>query len=276
VDAARYDADPSLRDLLDVVPFGLPAEPPRRDPAQPSIRDRFPALAEGDEIVLWNGGLWRWLDAPTAIRAAAGLQARRPRLRLVFMGAGTGPAGQPAGEEARRVAADLGLLGTVVHFNDGWVPYAQRANWLLDATCAISTHRDHLETRFAFRTRLLDCFWAGLPVVCTAGDDLSERVEREGLGAVSAPGSPESAAAALERVLERGRAAHAPALAAAAADLTWPRVVAPLVRWLRDPAPPPPRLVASVPLHRPPAHQARVAAYALGRHALDRAQRRRR
>jgi len=51
--------------------------------------------------------------------------------------------------------------------------------------------------------------------------------------------------------------------------------VAPLVRRLRDPAPPPPRLVRSVPLHRTPAHHARVAAYGLGRRALDRAQRRR-
>ena len=274
VDPARYDADPALRELLDVVPFGLPAEPPRRDPAQPSIRERFPALDDDDEIVLWNGGLWRWLDAPTAIRAVAALRARRPGLRLVFMGAGTGAAGRVAGEEARRVAAELGLLDTVVHFNDAWVPYAQRANWLLDATCAISTHRDHLETRFAFRTRLLDCFWAALPVVCTEGDDLSERVERDGLGATCAAGSPASAAAALERVLERGRPAYGPALAAAAAELTWPRVVAPLVRRLRDPAPPPPRLVRSVPLHRTPAHHARVAAYGLGRRALDRAQRR--
>jgi glycosyltransferase involved in cell wall biosynthesis len=276
VDPARYDADPALRDLLDVVPFGLPAEPPRHDPAQPSFRDRFPALGEDDEIVLWNGGLWRWLDAPTAIRAVAALRARRPGLRLVFMGAGTGAAGRDAGEEARGVAAQLGLLGTVVHFNDGWVPYAHRANWLLDAACAISTHRDHLETRFAFRTRLLDCFWAGLPVVCTEGDDLAQRVEREGLGATCAAGSAESVAAALERVLERGRAAHADALAAAAAELTWPRVVAPLVRWLQDPAAPPPRLVRSAPLHRTPAHHARVAAYAVGRRALDRAQRRRR
>jgi len=274
VDPARYDDDPALRDLVDVVPFGLPAEPPRRDPTQPSIRERFPALGDDDEIVLWNGGLWRWLDAPTAIRAVAALHARRPGLRLVFMGAGTGAAGRGAGEEARRVAGELGVLDSVVLFNDAWVPYAQRANWLLDATCAISTHRDHLETRFAFRTRLLDCFWAGLPVVCTEGDDLSVRVEREGLGATCAAGSPASAAAALERVLERGRAAHLPALAAAAAELTWPRVVAPLVRWLQDPGPPPRRLVRSVPLHRTPAHQARVVAYAVGRRALDRAQRR--
>jgi len=34
---------------------------------------------------------------------------------------------------------------------------------LYRAAAVISTHRDHLETRYAFRTRLLDCLWAGVP-----------------------------------------------------------------------------------------------------------------
>lgn len=61
-------------------------------------------------------------------------------------------------------------------FNDSWEPYAERDEWLAAADCAISTHVEHLETRYSSRTRLLDCFWAGLPVVCTTGDDLAARV----------------------------------------------------------------------------------------------------
>ena len=63
----------------------------------------------------------------------------------------------------------------------------KRADWLLEADCAISTHEDHLETRFAFRTRLLDCFWSALPVVCTGGDELADLVEREGWARWSRP-----------------------------------------------------------------------------------------
>ena len=227
-----YDADPTLRSRLDVVPFGVPDEPPASNGPGPC--EVLEGLTPDDELVLWNGGVWPWLDAPTAIRAIAELARRRPQVKLVFMGAGAagGPAAR-AYEEAHCVAAEL---AAPVLFNTQWVPYAERAAWLAQADCAISTHRDHLETRFAFRTRLLDCFWTGLPVVATEGDDLAIRVEREGLGATAPAGDVAAVAAALERVLERGREAHGPALARAADDLRWSRVTAPLVRWVTEPA----------------------------------------
>lgn len=233
----RYDADPTLRSRLDVVAYGVPGGPPSRDSAPgPSPRAAL-GIAAGDELVLWNGGIWSWLDAPTAIRAVARLRERRPRVRLVFMGASTAAPARRAAEAAQELARELGLLGDGIVFHDRWVPYAERAAWLLDADCAISTHVDHLETRFSSRTRLLDCFWAGLPVVCTRGDELATRVEREDLGATVPPGDAEAVAVALERILERGRAAYGERLASAARELTWPQVAAPLLRWLREPAP---------------------------------------
>ena len=251
LDPDTYERDPTLRALIDVVPFGLPERPPERHGAP--LRERL-GLPGDAEVVLWNGGIWNWFDAPTAIRAVEALAARRPRVRLVFMGAADRAAGRAAYDEARAVA------GEHVVFNEGWVPYEERGTWLLDADCAISTHRDHLEARFAFRTRVLDCFWAGLPVVCTAGDDLAERVAREDLGAIAAPGDVEATAAALARVLDRGRAEFAPQLAAAAAELTWPRVAEPLVRWVSSPAPPD----AGGTVPRSPGHAARAAAYVAG------------
>ena len=136
--------------------------------------------APTDEIVLWNGGLWDWLDAESVLRAVARLSPERPRLRLVFMGASDAAQARGAEQRARALARDLGLLGRVVRFNDDWVPYAQRGAWLLQADCAVAAHHDHLETRFAHRTRLLDCLWAGLPVVCTRGDELAERDRARG------------------------------------------------------------------------------------------------
>lgn len=254
-----YDRDPALRSVLDVVPYGVPVEPPV--PRGTGWRERL-GIAPEDEVVLWNGGVWSWLDLPTAIRAIDFVRERRPRARLVVMGASTAPPARRAMEEARAVARELDLLddGGVV-FNDTWVPYEQRADWLLESDCAVSAHRDHLETRFSSRTRLLDCFWAGLPVVCTAGDELADRVTQEDLGAVATPGDPEYLAACIESVLADGRAAYAGRLASAAAELTWPRVAAPLLRWLGDPAPPAAPLGAGRPLDRRPAERLRTAAY---------------
>jgi glycosyltransferase involved in cell wall biosynthesis len=262
---AAYDRDPSLRDVLDLLPFGVPDEPPRA--GAPGIRAAFPQIGTEDEVVLWNGGVWRWLDPATAIRAVARLRERRPGVRLVFMGTGQGVAGRAAADEARALAAPL---GDAVLFNDDWVPYADRGAWLLEADCALVTALDHLETRFAFRTRMLDCFWAGLPVVCTRGDDLAERVERDGLGAVVAPGDEDGLARAIETVLERGRGAYADGLALAAADHAWSVVAGPLRHWIASEDEPPPRL-GDAPLagSRRPAHALRSATYAAARRALD-------
>jgi glycosyltransferase involved in cell wall biosynthesis len=225
-----YDRDPALRALIDVVPFGVPATTPAAPAADP-IRARFPEIAEADRVLLWNGGLWAWLDAPTAIRALAQVQAKGVAARLVFMGASSAGGAGEALAEARAVAAEEGL-GDAVLFNDVWVDYAQRAGWLLAADAAISTHRDHLETRFAFRTRLLDCFWAGLPAVVTDGDELAARIAARDLGAVAAAGDVAALAAGIERVLERGRESYAPGLRAAAAAYAWPVVVEPLRAFL--------------------------------------------
>jgi glycosyltransferase involved in cell wall biosynthesis len=146
------------------------------------------------------------------------------------------------------------------------VPYEQRADWLLEADCALSMHHDHLETRFAFRTRLLDCFWARLPVVCTAGDELADVIERDDAGVAVAPGDVEGAAAALNRVLDRGREAYRPALERIGARYRWDVVAAPLIPYVREEAPPSRRAYRA----RRPGHVLRGGAYGLARTALNR------
>jgi glycosyltransferase involved in cell wall biosynthesis len=258
-----YDRDRSLRSVIDRVPFGVPAEPPA--PIGEGPRE---LVGDDAELVLWNGGIWNWLDAETAVRAVATLAERRPRLRLVFMGGTNQVAARAATERARAVAKEL---DAPVIFHAGWIPYAQRATWLTQADCAISTHREHLETRFAFRTRILDCFWAGLPVVCAVGDDLADRIDRDGLGASVPAGDVEATAAALERVLDRGRGAYAEGLARAAAEFAWPASARRLVEWVTSDEPAM-RIGDTRGAARPTAgFRARAAGYEFaGRHLLAR------
>ena len=263
VDPEVYARDPSFRSVIDVAPFGLPSEPPRHT-GSGGIREQFPQIGADEEIVLWNGGIWNWLDAPSVVRAMAQLVERRPQARLVFMGRSAH--GQAAAEIAQMEARDLGLLDRVVFFNDTWVSYESRADWLLEADCAVSAHSDNLETRFAFRTRLLDCFWAGLPIVCTEGDELATRVQREGLGLTVPPGSPEAIATALEQVLEQGRASYRDRLARVAEEYTWSSVARPVVRFATA-TDDPPRL-GSHPLSHP-ARRARTAGFRTARSTLN-------
>ena len=263
-----YDRDPSLRETIDLVPFGAPREPPAPSRGG-GPRETIAALDADSELVLWNGGIWRWLDAPTAIRAVAEVAQRRPQLRLVFMGgAAEHPAATQSTREARALAEQLGLLGSVVHFHDSWVPYAERGAWLTQADCAISAHAEHLETRFAYRTRLLDCFWAGVPVVCTSGDDLAAYVAREQLGAVAPPRDVQGLAAALEEVLENGRDSYSARLAAAAEQQSWERMARPLARWIAAPRPSARPGDSHGALRPALAQRAREAAYLVGGRVL--------
>jgi glycosyltransferase involved in cell wall biosynthesis len=232
IELGAYRRDPTLRSLVDVVPFGIPAEPPQAAARSP-LRAAFPAIGSDDHVLLWAGGLWGWLDPGTAIRATA----RLDHTHLVVMGTGRpGPArtGQePFAERALELARREGLEAQRVHFNPGWVPYAERGAWLLDADLGVTAHQDHLEARYSFRTRVLDYLWAGLPVVATRGDTMAALVEREKLGRTAAPGDVEGFAMACRELLGDA-AAYATArerIAALTPSLRWEEAARPLVEW---------------------------------------------
>ena len=268
--AENYDVDPTLRSRIDVVPTGVSTAP--LPPGRP-IRDRFPQIGADDDVVLWYGGLWDWVDPVTPVRAMPELLRHRAGAKLVFLG--RAPAAPHQGGMARRaraLAGELGLEDRSVFFLDAIVPFAERGAWLSEADCAISTHHEDLETRFAFRTRVLDFIWARLPVVCTRGDALSELVERHRLGAVVQPGDASAVAAALAQVLAAGRDAYAAGFSHAAAGLTWATAAEPLVRFVTE-RETPPRLgdAALAPaLPGPPARALATRALQAGRRLLTR------
>jgi glycosyltransferase involved in cell wall biosynthesis len=230
LDRRVYLADPSLRTLIDVVPFGLDESPPRA--SNGSIRKRFDVIGPADPIVLWAGGVWDWLDPVTVIDSVDRLRERRPDVRLVFMG-GRHPNPLVAEMRAMRRAVDrvreLELDGTIL-FNDGWVRYAERGGWLLEADVGVSAHTDTVEARLAFRTRLLDYLWASLPVVATKGDFLAETLAGAGAARLVGYGDVDGWVTALDEALAPGaRAAAQRSGDAVRATLVWPRALEPLV-----------------------------------------------
>ncbi len=175
--------DPSLRKLIDVVPFGVPEQPPVMN--GPGPRTLFPNIEAHDPILLWAGGVWDWLDPLTVIKAVDKLKNQIPNLRLVFMGrVSPNPQVQVMNmsSQAENLAKQLDLLNKNVFFTPQWISYKERANFLLEAGIGVSAHFDLPETRYSFRTRLLDYFWANLPVITTGGDELATIIENKGAG----------------------------------------------------------------------------------------------
>jgi glycosyltransferase involved in cell wall biosynthesis len=238
IDPDAYRRDPTLRSLIDVVPFGIPDAPaPPRGP-EPVLKGAWPGIGADDRVLLWAGGIWGWLDAATPIRAVKLLEAAGgPATHLVFMGTArpgldrTGQAG--FAEQAVELARREGLEGRLVHFNRGWVPYEERGRWLAEADLGVSAHNDHLEARFSFRTRILDYLWAELPVVSSRGDSLGDLVERHGLGRVVDPGDAEGFAGACAALLDDAgeRRAARRAIEQIAPSLRWSEVAGPLIDW---------------------------------------------
>jgi glycosyltransferase involved in cell wall biosynthesis len=233
IEPSISDADPSLRDLIDVVPFGLEAKQPVL--TTPALKGVVPGIGPDDKVLLWGGGVWNWFDPLTPIRAVHDLSQRREDVKLFFLGVkhpNPGVHQMAMTGRAVELAKQLDVYDRSVFFNFGWVPYGERANYLLDADIGISSHPDTIESHFSFRTRLLDYFWAGLPTVSTKGDVLSDLVEEQSLGRTVGFEDVPGWTAAIEELVdtpdelvrvrqnvERVRE-----------DFAWPRVVEPLAR----------------------------------------------
>ncbi|HKI02414.1 MAG TPA: glycosyltransferase family 4 protein [Thermoanaerobaculia bacterium] len=224
VNPERIAGDPDLATLVAPVPFGVPDELPPHRPV-------LPPRAAGESRLLF-GGLYDWYDPWTLLDALAALE--RPGWTLLLI-RNPNPESTPqrlfAQVEAR--CRSLGWWGSRVQALD-WVAAERRYDLLRDVDLLVAPHRPSLETRLSLRTRFLDALAAGCPVVTSEGGAMSRLLAEHRAGWVAPPGD----AAALARVL--AEALDAPESRRAGARqlvdaFRWDRVLAPLVRFCRDP-----------------------------------------
>ncbi len=235
VNPGNYDDDPTLRQLIDVVPFGIPDEPPEH--TRLVFKGVRPGVASTDHVILWGGGVYNWFDPLTLIRAMDRVAAQRDDVKLVFLGIRHPNPEVGGGEMAERAVAlsrELDLYEKSVFFND-WTPYDERQNYLLEADVGISLHFAHVETHFSFRTRLLDYIWAGLPIIVTRGDVLSSLVEEHQLGWTVDYASVDEVTRAILQSAESRREEFQDRFADVAPKLRWKIVTEPLKDFCHHP-----------------------------------------
>ncbi|MDQ3721898.1 MAG: glycosyltransferase [Actinomycetota bacterium] len=234
-----YRLDPTLGHLVGAVGLGIDLDPPRATIAD--VRSGLTGAREEDRVLIWPGNLWDWFDPETLMRAMAKISATRDDIKLYCLGLRHPNSGY--GSEmtttARtiRLAEELGIKDRTVFFDFTWIAYEERQNYLLAADIGINVHTRHVETTFAYRTRVLDYLWASLPVVTTEGGALSDLVARHGLGRTVRFGDVEDCAQAIlelcddpdeyARVKER--------VARYRQQLTWQRAVEPLIELIEAP-----------------------------------------
>jgi GT2 family glycosyltransferase len=238
VNPYSYNQDPTLRRMISVVPFGLPADKPMH--TANVLKGVVKGIEKDDFIVIWGGGIYNWFDTLTLIKAMAEIYKSRKDIKLFFMGI---KHPNPEVRELKLVnetidlAKKLGVYEKNVFFNFGWVEYEDRQNYLMESDVGIITHPRHIETRFSFRTRVLDYLWAGLPIISTVGDSLSDMIERKRLGFAVGEESVNDIVRAVigladDEALYRECVKN---IEQAAGDFTWEKVCRPIIDFCRDP-----------------------------------------
>jgi glycosyltransferase involved in cell wall biosynthesis len=231
-----YAQDPTLRKLIDVVPFGVPSEQPNT--GRPVLKGVHPSIGENDKVIIWSGGLWDWLDPLTLIRAMSRLKADHPEFKLFFMGVHhPNPlvTGMKMPREAIGLSRELDLYENTVIFND-WTPYYDRGCYLSEADISVICHPAHIETRFSYRTRIRDLIWAGVPIITTQGDTMSDLVEYKCIGSTVPAEDPIALASAIEKLLSvGGKKTFAPAFEALRNEMRWDKAILPLVQFCVNP-----------------------------------------
>jgi GT2 family glycosyltransferase/glycosyltransferase involved in cell wall biosynthesis len=230
--------DQGLDSLIAVVPFGVQDDAPVQK--KHGIRGVVPGIGMDDKVVVWGGGVYNWFDPLTLVRAIGRLSTTHPDVRLYFMGMKHPNPGVPdmrIAWETKQLSDELGLTGRHVFFNSGWVPYAERADVLMDADVGVSTHFEHVETAFSFRTRILDYLWTDLPIVATTGDSFGNVLDAEGIGRGVPPQDVDALVAALEEMLyDQDAVARARAeVSRFAQQFHWSTVLRPLLDFAASP-----------------------------------------
>ena len=268
--------DGSRADLRSELPHPLPfREGDRGD--RSVLKGVFPGVGPHDRVILWNGGILKWYDPLTLIRAVSRLAPSRPDVKLLFLGTRYPVSGFDPGatvDEARALSRELGLLDTTVLFNEGWMDYDESGRFMVEADFGVSTYYDNLETHFSHRTRVVDFLWAGTPVVCTHGDVVAELVERRGLGITVPAQDVDALASALSRLLDDADFYRAckENVRAVRDELRWERTLAPLVAYCRrELSSPGSATIARGKLTRTPDLLSRTARYLYAR-AMESAQ----
>jgi glycosyltransferase involved in cell wall biosynthesis len=231
-----YDADPTLRALIDMVPTGIPSERPQH--TRSLVRGAIPGIGPQDPLLVWGGGVWNWLDPLTLIEAVARVVQTHPQVRLYFPGA-RHPYQEFVPDMAMRQKAvqlskDRGLYGRNVFWGE-WVPYHERQNYLLESDIGCSLHFENIESCFAFRTRILDYIWAGLPMIVTEGDAASEWVAQHGLGMVVGYQDLDGIVEAIVELLATPRDTFRERFEQARRERSWACSAEPLLRFCLNP-----------------------------------------
>lgn len=232
-----YANDPAARHLIDVVPFGLPADPPVS--TQPVLKGVHSRVSPNDKLAVWTGEVGEHTDPLTLVKAWVDVVSELPDAKLFFFSPDLYYAKEPAtamGRRAVSLSKELGLHNRSVFFHPS-IAYEDRGAYLLEADLGVFLLAPGLASRYASSVPLLDYVWAGLPIVTGSGSFLGKLAHIPHLAMTIEQGDVSGLKDAVVKLLREPprKDKLRPDLTGVANQLTWERVAEPLVRYCRSP-----------------------------------------
>lgn len=216
-----FEADPQMKSLIALAPFGVQA-----------TRDREAADLQNPRILF--GGIYDWYDPILAVDAIAIARETLPNVTLTFT-THPNPSITPQGKAAEVMAyVSKRRYESFVRF-EPWVEYDQRGEFLGRFAAALLTFQQSLETDLSMRTRVYDYLWAGLPIITSSAPGTDEILARYRAGAIVRSDSPREFADALVRVIRQDHATMIAGTAQFVAEHQWRDALAPLRAFCRSP-----------------------------------------
>jgi len=180
--------DKELSKIFTIVPYGIRQEKKKKDARV--LRGVIPGIKESDVILIWGGVISNWFDPFILIEAMEEVVKINPSIKLFFLSTKhPNPLLMkfPKADEAEKLASRKKLLNQSIFFNKNWIPYEERHNYFLESDVGVSTHLEHFETRFSFRTRILDYIYFNTPILCSKGDFFESYIENNSIGITVTP-----------------------------------------------------------------------------------------
>jgi glycosyltransferase involved in cell wall biosynthesis len=202
INPKSYKESDNFEKYISLAPFGMDSIDP--DSKTDVVSDKFPQIKKTDKIIYWGGGIWDWFDPISVIKAVESISETRNDVKLVFVGVkhpNPKIKAMQMATEALDYCKKNNLLDKCVFFNFGWTPYVEIKDYLKRSFIGISAHNNNLETRFSFRTRVLDYFWADLPIISTEGDSMADLVLKNKLGVVVGYNNPKEIKDAIVKLI---------------------------------------------------------------------------
>ena len=238
INPKTYNLSSDYSDLISIAPFGLESEDPKSS-IQNIYHKIFPVIKPTDKIVYWGGGIWNWFDPLSVIKAIEIISKKRGDVKLFFLGVkhpNPKIKEMEVANDAIAYAKKHELESKFVFFNYGWTDFAERINFLSQASIGVSTHFDNLETRYSMRTRILDYLWAGLPIISTEGDFFAELIKKDGLGIVVKPKDSKAIASAILSIIDDPSltSQFKKNIAKIKPRFYWENILSPLIKRIKD------------------------------------------